>query len=177
MTKKARIIGIVTLILLMSSFCMDRGWSLMNECREYKLGDYPITVEIPNTTKVYEDYIGDKREVMFSAHLLDKKLKYWGYIQLWNIEELERFLDASKGTSMYNFTYYRKENITVNTYRGFLVEWSAKFTNDRTISAKEYFLKKDEGPMVLRISFLTNDERFPKELDELINKVLFSIKW
>ncbi|SMB83602.1 hypothetical protein SAMN00017405_1065 [Desulfonispora thiosulfatigenes DSM 11270] len=179
MKKRWLIIGGVLLIIVASTLTArmsDEKRSTVN-LQEYTLTDLPITLSIPATTTVKEDIIEDKREVVFSSYLNDKKLNYWGHIQVWNVDNLEKFLDSSKSTSVYNFIEYTKERIKINNLEGFLVKWTATFQNDRTITSQEYFLKKEGSKEVLRISFLVNGDKIDQGLHEVIKQVIASVKW
>lgn len=170
------IILIAALVLIFtSSKSIDTKTTF--KLKDYQLTDLPISLSIPESTTVKEDQIGDKTEVAFSSYLNDKKLNYWGYIQLWKIEDLEKFLDASKASSVYNFTQYSKEKIQINDHSGFTVKWTARFLDDRTISSEEYFLRKEASNEVLRISFLKDGDNLDDNLQELIKVVINSIKW
>jgi hypothetical protein len=114
---------------------------------------------------------------LFSSYLRDPKLNLRGYLQVWELGNLEAFLAASKQTSTLNYTAYTVRPVQIQRYHGYLVEWSATFSRYYSISAKEFWLKKDSGPQVLRLSFFTDQAQFPKPLEQVVNTIVASLKW
>lgn len=144
--------------------------------KPYHLKKYSLTVKIPETTNVSEFYNGAD-EVLFSARLDDKTLDYGGSLQIWNIGDLEDFLEKSKSTSSFNYLSYGRQKIRVKSFDGYRVDWTAKFRNGLTFTGKHYYLKKAGSDQVLNIMFLVQKNQFPEELERIAEKVVSSVEW
>ncbi len=141
---------------------------------EYTIDDYTLKIDFPGTTKVY--LTPDKGEEMrINIYFVDNKLAFRGYIQVWLLADLQYFLNDSKAKSPYNFTSYTMNNIKQNNYPGFKEEWSADF-GKKSISAQEFWLKINTSKEAVRISFFTDSENFPDELDNTVNHIANSLK-
>ncbi|KJS21936.1 MAG: hypothetical protein VR72_07495 [Clostridiaceae bacterium BRH_c20a] len=137
----------------------------------YSFEEIPIEIKLPNTVSILKDEINDKSEVLFSLLFLDKN-KYWGYIQVWNINDLHKFLSKSKETSQYNFFQYKKQFIKIDKFEGFYIQWEAEVNGTKIIWGDEYFMMNPNGE-VLRVSLFT-DKDFLAEQLQVINKLFFS---
>lgn len=144
--------------------------------KDYHLKEYSLKLILPDTTIITESNL-NKGEILFNTYLNDKKLGFWGYIQLWNLHDLDKFLKNSKSTSILNFTSYKQEKIQVKSFDGFQVNWTAIFQNQKTYAGREFFLKKNNSKQVLRLSFFSENSSIPKELEQIINKIVLSIEW
>ncbi len=133
-------------------------------------------MELPETTSSTGDYY-DNGQVLFSSFLSDQALKYWGYIQIWKISDLETFLKNSKSNSIFQFTYYNQSKINVNNLDGLETDWSAIMQSERHIVAKEIFLRKPNSDEVLRVSFLTEGKDIPSNLNQIYSQIISSITW
>ena len=144
------------------------------ELMDYTFEQIPLTLQLPKTTYVIENYISGS-EILFSSFLQDKKYGYWGYIQLWDIADLEDFLKTSKSQSNYKFASYNSIKIGLKNYNGFRIYWTAKFKNNRNVIGKEYFLRNKNDKPILRISFFT-DELNQNQFDQLTKQIMLSLK-
>jgi hypothetical protein len=136
-----------------------------------------IVVRLPETTKVSRTPIGDQREVVASLYFSDEKLAFRGYVQLWRIDDLERFLVVSRSQSTFSFTSYRLNRIRVANLYGFVVEWTAALRDLNYVSGKEYWVKKDRSPYVLRVSFFVDAPSFSETQLNLMDQIIRSIRW
>lgn len=139
--------------------------------------DGNIVLRLPETTKVTKTPIGDRREVISSLYFSDEKQAFRGYAQLWRIDDLERFLVASRAQSTFDFKSYRLNRIRIGNLSGFVVEWTAAFGDFYYISGKEYWLKKDVSQNVLRVSFFVDKPSFSENQLNLIDQIIKSIRW
>lgn len=146
------------------------------EFRDYTVKKYSFTVQLPKSTSITEEYISGE-EVLFSAYLQDRKLSYWGYIQFWHIPNLEEFLQSSKAHSRLHFRSYRSQPVRFKFYRGYKISWTAVFADGRTVMGREYFLQKNDGKHVVRISLFTDRRNLEKQLEHLGTSIVSSIKW
>ena len=140
----------------------------------YDIDDYNITLAVPDATEVY---VGSDKgnELRFSTYLVNSDLAFRGYIQLWKIKDLERFLSYSKSLSPFDFRSYKVSNVEKSEYHGFLTEWTAEF-GEGLISGKEYWLKINNTEEVLRLSILTDTVDFPNKLQGVIQQILDSLQ-
>jgi hypothetical protein len=171
--------AILVTLLVVGSVVKFAGPILVSSLSNYKTYTFKqpaITISLPEGTTVTDKFQG-KNEVLFSTYLRDPKLNLRGYLQVWELGNLEAFLAASKQTSTLNYTSYTVRPIQIQRYKGYLVEWSATFSRYYSISAKEFWLKKDTGPQVLRLSFFTDQAQFPKPLEQVVNTIVASLKW
>ncbi|MCO5384802.1 MAG: hypothetical protein NHB14_02520 [Desulfosporosinus sp.] len=114
-------------------------------------------------------------EMQFSTYLLNNELAFRGYIQLWKIKDLERFLSYSKSLSPFDFRSYKVSDVLKSEYQGFVIEWTAEF-GQKSISGKEYWLKINNTDEVVRTSILTDTVDFPNTLDNVIQQILDSLQ-
>lgn len=142
--------------------------------------DISLRIDLPETVNVSEEYFLS-RDVLFSAFFVNRNYDFWGYLQVWNISSLEEFLDSSRLQSPFNYTSYSKEPIEINYETGFLIRWTAVFEEEdekvKTVSAKEYFIKKANSDRVLRVSVFAPRSSFPEELEEVVFTMISSINW
>ncbi|MDA8220133.1 MAG: hypothetical protein M0Z35_00135 [Desulfitobacterium hafniense] len=113
--------------------------------------------------------------MQFSTYLLNNELAFRGYIQLWKIKDLERFLSYSKSLSPFDFRSYKVSDVLKSEYQGFVIEWTAEF-GQKSISGKEYWLKINNTDEVVRTSILTDTVDFPNTLDNVIQQILDSLQ-
>ena len=138
------------------------------------IDDYNIMLAVPAATEIYAS--SDKgNEMRFSIYLVNKDLAFRGYLQIWEIKDLERFLSYSKSLSPFDFKSYKVSNIEKSEYQGFITEWTAEF-GEGLISGKEYWLKINNTKEVIRLSILTDTADFPNMLEEVIQQILDSLQ-
>ena len=136
-----------------------------------------LFVQLPQSTKVIENHFSDKGQLSYGVYLNDEDLLFRGYIQLWQLPELEKFLINSRRISTFDFKSYSLEPIVIGNHDGFINEWAASFGDIYNISGKEYWLKKADSPEVLRISFFTDATSFSEEQLQQVDKTVGSIRW
>lgn len=136
-----------------------------------------LVVSTPNTTKIIENNITEKGQLLRSVYLDDQALFLRGYIQLWNISNLENYLVDSQEMSTFDFLSYSLKPIKVAGFDGYLTEWTESLGLDYKILGTEYWLRKSNTTEVLRISFFADSTSFTKDQNEYINKIIDSIKW
>lgn len=144
--------------------------------KDYHLQSFNLTIKIPETTRVTgDDYHDD--EVIFNAYLEDESLKFKGYIQLWKVADLEKFLETNKSISPFKFATYSERKVEIKSLTGYQVDWTAIFQEQRPVSGKEYFLKQKDGEEVLRVSLFADESPFPKHLEQTAVTMTSSIEW
>jgi len=136
-----------------------------------------LVATIPQTTKVIETPINEKGQLQYSVYLDDQTVLIRGYIQLWNLEDLENYLVNSQRISTFDFQSYSLKPINIAKDQGYITEWTASFGDSYRISGVEYWLRKSDTSKVLRISFLTDTTAFSKEQLDYIDKIISSINW
>lgn len=136
-----------------------------------------IILNIPHSTRVIEENIIERGQLLYSDYLDDQALLIRGYVQIWNLGNLENYLVDSKRMSTFDFQSYSLKPIEVANSDGYLTEWTASFGLNYRISGIEYWLKRSNSSNVLRISFFTDSASFSKEQIEYINKIVTSISW
>lgn len=136
-----------------------------------------LTVSTPSTTKVIESNITEKGQLLHSVYLDDQALLLRGYIQQWNISDLEKFLVDSQKMSTFDFLSYSLKPIKAAGFDGYLTEWTESLGLDYKISGAEYWLKTSNTSEVLRISFFTDSTSFSRDQKEYIAKIMDSINW
>ena len=147
-----------------------------NNYFNFYIEKFNIKMELPETTSNTGDYYNNE-QVLFSSFLSDQALKYWGYIQVWKISDLDDFLKNSKSNSVYQFTYYNQYAINVNNLDGLETDWSAIMQSKRQLVAKEIFLRKPNSDEVLRVSFFTEGKEIPSNLNQTYSYIVSSITW
>jgi len=184
MKRTAFIVAILTILLYLAfrlssiqsnAFSMDSLNPFNNNLLPRKLG--PITLKLPKSTTISEGYaVEDRSEVQYSTYFFDSELGFRGYVQTWVISDLEQFLKTSKELSMFEFTTYDLQLLDIHGDTGFLNKWTANFGHNYRISAREYWIRKD-NQLVLRISFFVDKESWPKNLDKTVSQIVLSSKW
>lgn len=133
--------------------------------------------QLPPSMRVSENPLGERRQLLYSAYINDDELLLRGYIQVWQLEDVEQFLTNSKEMSSYDFYSYTLNKITVGNLSGLLNAWGASFGELSKISGMEYWLRKSGSSEVLRIAFLTSDVTFSAEQLKMISYILASLRW
>ncbi|HHW29001.1 MAG TPA: hypothetical protein GXX21_05540 [Syntrophomonadaceae bacterium] len=143
----------------------------------YSYKDVPLTVSLPESTKVTEDYYSSG-EIIINSQLCDDVHNYHGYLQIWRISDPEEFIKKSKLNSSYHFTAYEQNKITQGNYHGFVISWSAQLQDSGYISGRDYILQnKDDEEKFLRISLTTKEKVFPDELGKIADTIVSSVVW
>lgn len=136
-----------------------------------------LSVQLPHSTKVIQNQLSDKGQLLYSVYLNNEELLFRGYIQLWRIDDLENFLITSSKNSTFDFKSYSLKPIAAANHNGFIDEWTASFGDLYSISGKEHWLRKKDSSEVLRISFFTDATSFSNEQRQQIGKILDSVRW
>ncbi len=143
----------------------------------YSYKDVPLTVSLPASTDVTEDYYSSG-EIIINSQLRDDVHNYHGYLQIWRISDPEEFIKKSKLNSAYHFTAYEQNKITQGNYQGFVISWSAQLLDSGYISGRDYILQnKDDEEEFLRISLTTKEKVFPEELGKIADTIVSSVVW
>lgn len=143
----------------------------------YSYKDVPLTVSLPESTDVTEDYYSSG-EIIINSQLCDDVHNYHGYLQIWRISDPEEFIKKSKLNSTYHFTAYEQNKITQGNYQGFVISWSAQLQDSGYISGRDYILQnKDDEEKFLRISLTTKEKVFPDELGKIADTIVSSVVW
>lgn len=136
-----------------------------------------LTLQLPNSTRAMESKIIEHGQLLYSVYLDDQTMLIRGYIQLWNLDDLENYLVNSQRISTFDFRSYTLKPIEVANFNGYLTEWTASFGESYRISGMEYWLKKPDTSDILRISFFADTTSFSNEQIEYIDKIISSINW
>lgn len=136
-----------------------------------------ITVKLPPTTKTFENDFGDRTEVLFSYYFHDEEHLFRGYIQLWQLNDLEHFLVTSRSNSTFDFISQSLSPTNIVGFNGFIDEWTASIDDLLYISGIEYWLEEPNGTKILRISFFTDTTSFSDAQLQEINHIINSLLW
>lgn len=135
-----------------------------------------IQLQLPFTMQVLENWVEDRDQLQFSAYINDEHYAIRGYIQIWQLNDLESYLQKSKEMSTFDFYTYSLNTIEIGGLKGILNIWGASFGQLTKISGKEYWLKTP-NQKVLRIAFLANNTNFNEEQVKVISYILSSLNW
>lgn len=191
MTKRKRITFIhvtaLVVVLLVFQYLFFRGSVTQNyftkQCdlttlsNTYKpvqlsIDDYIVNLKVPEDTDVHVS--PDKGENMqFSLYFFNSKLAFRGYVQVWKVKDIERFLSDSKSLSPFDFKSYSITKVQGNNYQGLKTEWTANI-GQNLISGKEYWLTISSEE-VARISFFTDSAEFPREFEDMTQQMSNSL--
>lgn len=145
--------------------------------KTYSYQDVSLKVSLPETTNVTEDYYSSG-EILLNSFLCDEKHGFHGYIQIWNIDDPEEFIEKSKLNSTFRFTSFDHKKITHDSYSGFVATWTAQLQDSGNIAGKDYLLqKKGKDDQFLRISLTVNESVFPEKLAKIEETIISSLEW
>lgn len=154
-------------------FPVHSNTELNYKIQHYSFDKYTISFAVPKTTEI--SVSPDKgKELQFSTYLFNNDLGFRGYIQLWQIKDLEPFLSYSKSLSPFDFQSYEISTIRTKEYHGFKIQWTADFAQ-KTISGEEYWLNVDKTKEVIRLSILADTAGFPETLQTHMQNILDSL--
>jgi hypothetical protein len=140
---------------------------------QYNCGAYEISTEFPSSADLHlTPDIGEN--MLLNIYFTDNKLKYRGYIQLWLLDDVERFLKDSKAKSTYDFISFSRMKVELHNYTGYQEEWTADF-GGTFISAKEYWLEIKKSGEAVRISFFSDTAEFSEQQNKIMNHVINSL--
>jgi len=134
-----------------------------------------LLIPLPHSTKVMETPITERGQLLNSVYLSDQTLFIRGYIQTWNLDDLENYLVNNKRISTFDFRSHSLKPIKVANFNGYITEWTVSFGDSYRISGKEYWFKKSAIGEVLRISFFTDTISFSKEQIDYTKKLLIQL--
>jgi len=172
--KKLILIPITLALILVALIQSPQATTSNQNYKEHYFGN--IQIQLPQSAKIIDNKIKDSELLSFSIYFDDKELLLRGYIQLWQLTDVEKFLALSKEHSTYDFSLFTLTPITINNFDGLMNEWSA-YTGDPYISGKDYWLKRNDSNQVLRIAFLTNTFTFSEKQLVPMDKILNSLRW
>lgn len=145
--------------------------------KNYRYQDVSLNVSLPETTQVTEDYYSSG-EMLLNSHLCDDEHNYHGYIQIWNIDDAEEFIEKSKLNSTFNFTSFEHNKFSNNSYTGYVAAWTAQLQDSGDIAGRDYILQiKGKDKQFLRISLTIDDAVYPEELAEIEETIVTSLEW
>jgi len=137
------------------------------------INNYIVTMKLPEATEVHRS--PDQGENMqFSLYFVNSELAFRGYVQVWKVNDLDRFLSDSKSFSPFDYRSYSISKVQQNNYQGLLTEWTANL-GQNLISGKEYWLRINSEE-VARVSFFTDTAEFPTELQDMTQQITNSFK-
>ncbi len=178
--KKALVFSGIVLILLLIFYpfpLLPQTITISNQTKFYtfQIGS-KVQLELPYYMQVRENPLYERELLHYSAYLNDEVNSLRGYIQIWQLEDLDLFIKQSKEHSTFDLYSYSLSPITVGKFQGILNIWGASFGDLSTISTKEYWLQLSEDEKFLRLAFLTNNSFFTEEQNKLIAMILSSLK-
>ena len=135
-----------------------------------------VLLDLPLSMEVRENPLQEGELLQYSAFFRDEGISLQGYMQIWQIKDLNNFLVQTKEQSTFDFYTYSLNPIKIGKFQGILNLWGASMGEQSTISAKEYWLQLPKEGQFLRLAFLTNKPVFPEEHNKIIAKVLSSIR-
>ena len=135
-----------------------------------------VLLDLPLSMEVRENPLQERELLQYSALFRDEGISLQGYMQIWQIKDLNNFLVQTKEQSTFDFYTYSLNPIKIGKFQGILNLWGASMGEQSTISAKEYWLQLPKEGQFLRLAFLTNKPVFPEEHNKIIAKVLSSIR-
>jgi len=139
---------------------------------QFTIDDYTVNLKVPESTEVHVS--PDQGENMrFSLYFLNSQLAFRGYVQVWKVKDLTRFLSDSKALSPFDFKSYSMSKVQENNYQGFKTEWTADL-GQNLISGKEYWLTLNSEE-VARVSFFTDTGEFPGALKPMTQQIINSL--
>lgn len=141
----------------------------------YQVGG-KVSLGLPLSMEVRENPLQEGELLQYSAFFRDEGMSLQGYMQIWQIQDLNSFLTQSKEQSSFDFYTYSLNPVKIGKFQGVLNLWGASMGEQSTISAKEYWLHLPQEDQFLRLTFLTNKPVFPEEHNKIIAKVLSSIR-
>jgi hypothetical protein len=143
---------------------------------QYSGSGYILEADFPSGTEI--NLTPDKgEELKLNIYFLNPRLKFRGYIQIWQLQQdLPSFLANSKTNSVYNFLNYKVYEVGVNDFSGLKEEWSADF-GDQIISAQEYWLEIPGEQKFIRVAFYTDSDQFPESVDLATAKIINSLNY
>lgn len=154
-------------------FPIHSNTELNYKIQHYNFDKYTISFAVPKTTEI--SVSPDKgKELQFSTYIFNNNLAFRGYIQLWQIKDLEPFLSYSKSLSPFDFQSYEISTIQTEEYHGFRIQWTANFAQG-SISGEEFWLKIAKTTEVVRLSILTDSANFPETLQSVVQNILNSL--
>lgn len=136
--------------------------------------DRQIHLRLPMTMRISENSVEDQGQLQYSAYLNDEYSSISGYIQIWELSDLNNYLRYSKAISTFDFFTYTLNDYQRGDHKGILNIWGASFGESK-ISGKEYWLKLSDSK-VIRIAFLTNQINFSDGQLQIINSIISSLK-
>ncbi len=145
--------------------------------KKFNFGDN-LTIKLPASAKTVKNHFGNGSEVLLSYYFADDSYLFRGYIQQWQLDNLEQFLLQSKEASALEFTAHSLKPVSIAGLNGFVDEWTVSPGSLLYISGKDYWLKDAKSTQVLRISFATDAPSFSeiqlREIDNILNSVHWS---
>ncbi len=183
--KKKKLLALAALLLLavlIYSVAAKTGGNTAVSASKVKYNNYcykdvSLEVSLPESTDVTEDYYSGG-ELLLNSYLSDEKHNYHGYIQIWNVDDPEEFIDRSKLNSSFNFTSFENEKISSGSFSGFAVTWTARLQDGGDMAGKDYLLqKKGKEDQFLRVSLTVDADVFPEKLAGIGEAIISSLKW
>lgn len=183
--KKTTITKVVILIIaIILSFIYYSGHSMFQKTtssKNYKtvninINKFSINFNIPDTTQLHSDQsIPDNNvQILYNSYFDDRKLKMRGYIQVWKTEDLLNFITNCKFLTPFDYKTYALQKINENNRDEFLTYWTATF-GQNYLSSEEYWQAIANTNFVIRISFYTDTEHFPTELQNIVHNIVTSV--
>lgn len=180
MKKSADLSALLACILLLLLLALNTGLpqrarlalSSRPGFRLYQFRNIPLSLQLPDSTRVSEDDYHSE-EVLFSSFLLDEKWNFRGYLQVWKIADLKSFLNNARSHSTFAYSRFSLEK--TESPPGYRTDWTATMSRGIQVSGREYFIKTKDAGRVIRISLFTDRPEFPAELASVMEIMINSL--
>jgi len=117
-------------------------------------------------------------EIIYHIYFMSKDKKVHGFVQVWDINKsLKQFIDESKqaAVGVIDFKYYRVKEITINSNKGYLLDYSRKDNNNKYIKSYETFVEGSNG-RIYRASFFVEEQNWKQNYLILFNRITRSFE-
>lgn len=140
--------------------------------KKYQALDGKFQYSLPaDWTTMEEPFSGG--EIIYNNFFMSKDKNIHGFVQVWDINKpLKQFIEESKKSAVgvIDFKYYRVKEMTVNNYKGYLLDYSRKSNQDKYIKSYEIFIEGYNG-RIYRVSFFVDEQNWKPQYLILFNRI------
>lgn len=116
-------------------------------------------------------------EILYHLSFKDPSGEANGFVQVWHIDKsLKQFIQEAQRSpvGIVNFKDFKVEEILVNSYPGYMMQYSRLGHDDRYYKAVEVFLKP--GKEIYRISYFVPEKEWDREDKEIVETMIESFR-
>jgi hypothetical protein len=143
----------------------------------YNVMDNTFHFELPDTWSTYEtSFTGE--EILYHLNFISRDRKIHGFVQVWQLSEpLKQFIDKSKESAVgvVDFKYFDIKEITADSKRGYLLDYSRANQKGEYIRAYEAFIPGFSNK-VYRLSFFVPEKEWRDYYKILFDRIIRLIK-